>query len=409
MIIRLKSTTMRFMMFSFLLMIIVSVFHCDMRDGDILGMREIETSGFILADPYWSDFNFTDLTGMLRCSVAVNFSSFTIRVGYYPDSLDFSYTSDDPNLTMFGVELFRTIYYQLTIVTAAGDSLTDTGSIITPLGMPPRVVENVKVRSDYSGVFLEWQASQFASGYTVYRKEISGSTFDSIAFTETTNYYDSLKSFARYIYTVRASNEFGKSRSATPVTGFKIKNLAPPSTLVASKGTYYRQIKLSWHPNTSAYSYCIFRANSAEGTYEEIASAIIDSFYVDTVEAYTPYFYKVSSQDQDGGCGPASAYDSGFAIGILPPPEIADISEGAYENKIFIYWHSVDQALAYRVYRSEEINGEYTPIATTSDTFYVDFVNSTRNYYYEIATVSPDSQEGLRSLLNRICYPIRST
>ena len=398
MIIRLKSTTMRFMMFSFLLMIIVSVFHCDMRDGDILGMREIETSGFILADPYWSDFNFTDLTGMLRCSVAVNFSSFTIRVGYYPDSLDFSYTSDDPNLTMFGVELFRTIYYQLTIVTSAGDSLTDTGSIITPLGMPPRVVENVKVRSDYSGVFLEWQASQFASGYTVYRKEISGSTFDSIAFTETTNYYDSLKSFARYIYTVRASNEFGKSRSATPVTGFKIKNLAPPSTLVASKGTYYRQIKLSWHPNTSAYSYCIFRANSAEGTYEEIASAIIDSFYVDTVEAYTPYFYKVSSQDQDGGCGPASAYDSGFAIGILPPPEIADISEGAYENKIFIYWHSVDQALAYRVYRSEEINGEYTPIATTSDTFYVDFVNSTRNYYYEIATVSPDSQEGLRSL-----------
>jgi len=399
MIIKLKSTAFRFICFSFLLMIIVSVFHCSMRDGDILGMREPKASGSsILADSFWSEFDFTDSTGTIGCSVAVDFLNYTIKAGYHPDSLDISYSSDYPNLSLGGVKIFKTVYYQITIVTATGDSFTDTGSIITPLGVPPRIVENLKAKSDYWGVYLEWKASQSASGYTVYRKEISGRTFDSIGFTETLNYYDSLMSFARYNYTVRARNEFGVSRSATPVTGFKIINLAPPGSLVASKGTYYKQINLSWNPNKSANSYCIFRADSAEGPYEEIASAIKDSFYTDTVKAYTLYFYKVSSQDQNGGCGPTSPFDSGFAAGILDPPEISDISEGHYENKIFIYWYSVNQALAYRIYRSEEINGEYTAIATTSDTFYVDYVNSTRNFYYEIATISPDSQEGLRSL-----------
>lgn len=396
---RLKNIALRFTVFSFLLTIILSMFHCSMREGDILGIRQPETCCFISADSYWSDFNFTDSTGTIRCSVTVdNLSSFTIKVGYHPDSLIASYTSEYPGFSFYEVEIFRTIYYQLTIISMTGDSLTDTGSITTPPGFPPRMVEGLNASSDYSGVYLEWQASQFASEYIVYRKEISGSTFDSIGVTRANHYYDSLQSFSRYYYTVGARNEFGMSRSATPVTGYKTINLTPPASLVASKGRYYHQIKLSWSPNTSAKSACIFRADSAEGPYREIASSITDSFYVDTVEAYTFYFYKVASQDHNGGCGPASAYDSGFASGILDPPEISDISEGHYEDKIFIYWNSVNQALAYRVYRSESINGEYKVIATTSDTFYVDYVNSTRNYYYEISTVSPDSQEGQRSL-----------
>lgn len=398
MIIRLKSIAFRFTMLSFLLMIIMSAFHCNMRDGDILGMREPQISLPILADSYWSDFNFSDSTGMIRCSIAVSFSNYTINAGYHPDSLNISYTSEYPNLTLAEVKIYSKIYYQLTIITTTGDSLTDTGSIITPPGFPPKTVENLKANPDYSGVYLEWQASQSASEYVVYRRDFSGSSFDSIGVTEATNYYDSLQSFARYNYTVRAHNEFGASRSAAPVAGFKIINLAPPSSIVASKGKYYSQIRLSWSPNTSAKSCCIFRADSANGPYVEIASAITDSFYVDTVKVYTIYYYKVSSQDQDGSCGPASAYDSGFASGVLEPPEITDISEGHYENKIFIYWNSINQALAYRVYRSEDINGEYKAIATTSDTFYVDYVNSTRNFYYEISTISPDSQEGLRSL-----------
>ncbi len=398
MIIRLKSIAFRFTAFSFLLLIVLSVLHCNMRGGDILGMREIETSVSIMADSYWSDFNFTDSTGMIRCSVAVDFLNYTLKAGYHPDSLIINYTSEYPNLTLAGVKIFKNIYYQLTIVTVTGDSLTDTGSIITPPGIPPRVVESLQANSDYSGVYLEWQTSQSSSGYIIYRKEISGSTFDSIAVTEAANYFDALQSFARYNYTVRARNEFGISRSATPVTGFKIINLAPPKSLVASKGKHYSQIKLAWSPNSASKSSCIFRADSAKGPYVEIASAVSDSFYVDTVKANTFYFYKVSSQDLNGSCGPASAYDSGFAIGFLEAPEISDISEGHYENKIFIYWNSVDEALAYRVYRSEDINGEYKEITTTSDTFYVDYVNSTRNFYYEISTISPDSQEGPRSL-----------
>jgi len=399
MTIRLKCIAFRFTMFCFLLTIIASMFNCSMRDGNIMGIREIESpSCSIVADSFWCDFNFADSTGAIRCSVAVSFLNYTIKAGYYPDSLNVSYTSEYPILTLSGVKIFKAIYFQLTIVTRNGDSLTDTGSIITPQGVPPQMVKNLKANSDYSGVFLEWQVSQSASVYTVYRKEISGKTYDSIGVTEAPNYYDSLLSFARYNYTVKARNKFGVSRSAVPVTGFKIINLAPPSSLVASKGKYYNQIGLSWSPNPSAKSYSIFRSDSAEGPYMEIASAISDCFYTDTVKTYTFYFYKVSSQNQAGDCGPASAYDSGFASGILDPPEIYDISEGHYEDKIFIYWHSINEALAYRIYRSEDINGEYTAIATTSDTFYVDYVNSTRNFYYEISAISPDSQEGLRSL-----------
>lgn len=401
MIVRLKNITFRFILFCYLLLSVLSVFNCNMRDGDILGMREPdETLISILADSYWSDFNFFDSTGTIHCSVAVSFSNYTytLKVGYHPDSLSESYTSEYPDFTMYGVKIFKPIYFQLTVITMTGDSLTDTGSIITPQGFPPRMVENFEASSDYSGVYLQWQASQAASEYIIYRKETTGNIYDSIGVTEVANYYDSLQSFARYNYTIKARNKFGSSRSAASVTGYKIIDLAPPSYLVASKGKFYNLISLSWRPNPSAKSVCIFRADSEKGPYTEIASAISDSFYVDTVNTFNFYYYKVSSQDQTGGCGPASAYDSGFASGILEPPEISDITEGYYEDKIFIYWNSVNQALAYRVYRSKDINGEYTAIATTSDTFYVDYVNSTRNFYYEISAISPDSLEGPRSL-----------
>ncbi len=407
--IRVKSLTHRFVGIFFPIIFILSVFHCNMRDGDILGMRqpENEITGSVMADSFWSEFNFTDSTGTIRCSIAVNFRNYTIKAGYHPDSLLISYTSEYANFTLIGVNIYKSIYYQLTITTMTGDTLRDTGSIVTPKGAPPRMVKNLLATSDFYGVYLQWPPSVSASGYTVYRKEISDSTFEKIGITAGVNYFDSLQSFSSYIYSVRAYNEFGESRYAEPVTSFKIINLSPPRYLSASKGRYYHQVHLNWSPNSLARSSCIFRSDSANGPYVEIASSITDSSYIDSVKDNSLYYYKVSSQDQDGRRGPANSYDSGFARDFLDPPLISFISEGTYENKIFIYWTHVNQALAYRVYRSEEINGKYNPIATISDTFYVDYVKSTKNYYYEISTISVDSQEGPRSLF-KAGYVIKS-
>lgn len=360
-------------------------------------MREPQTR-FITYDSVWNAFDFTDSTGSIRCTITVDFKIFTIKAGYHPDSLVSSHTDTIPRFTLIDVKINQSIFYQIKIITMTGDTLSDTGAIETPSGIPPRKPENIVITPDYSGSIINWQASLSADEYVVYRKEEQSAIFEKIAITVNTNYYDSLDSFSKYIYTVKARNKFGESRSGTQVTGYKIIDLAPPSSLTASKGSLYRQIKLSWIANPSAKSVSVSRADNANGPYSEIASEIIGNSYLDEVSGNSFYYYIVSSLDQNKHSGKSSPYDSGFCRYFLDPPVIYDISGGTYENKIFIYWYPVAEALEYRIYRSENgINGKYLPIATTKDTFYVDYVNSTRNYYYEISTISPDSQEGQRA------------
>jgi fibronectin type 3 domain-containing protein len=75
----------------------------------------------------------------------------------------------------------------------------------------------------------------------------------------------------------------------------------------------------------------------------------------------------------------------------LPPPENVQASDSEYHYKIVITWYMVEYATEYDIYRSEDNNGEYALIATTSINSYDDVnIEYGKVYYYKVKAVLND-------------------
>lgn len=385
------------MLFRFTCVLLVITFHCEMREGNILSMREYKPtiSESLTIDTKWKSFNFSDSTGTLSCSLALDLDSFSLYVGTHPDSLNTRYTSAKPSF-LINAKINMIVYYKLTVYRSTGEDLSDTGSIQMPSGTPPSQPFNIIVEGGTSGVSLKWQQYGFVDHFSIYRTDNIEKELAKIGETSAMYFFDSTESYKIKWYTVSAINQFGETRSTMIVPASRIIDLAAPDSFAASKGKLYHRIKLSWKQNKKAASYTIFRADSVHGPYLPIAIEIKDTTFVDSVDNYEYYYYKVASVDQNGRSGATSSLDSGFSKLLLDPPVISDISKGSYENKIFIYWNKVEQAIGYNIYRSTD-KRLFALLATTSDTSYVDFVQFSQNYHYQIASISPDSIVGLPS------------
>ena len=82
-----------------------------------------------------------------------------------------------------------------------------------------------------------------------------------------------------------------------------------------------------------------------------------------------------------GGCG--------FLQELLPP-EVAPVVQattGELETGIRLTWNAVDRATSYRVFRAEEENGQYRPLAQTPYTSFIDQVGRDHMghwYWYKV-------------------------
>lgn len=143
--------------------------------------------------------------------------------------------------------------------------------------------------------------------------------------------------------------------------------LSAPTGVTASDGTYGDQIVISWTAADSAAQYNIYRSTSASGTYTNIGwvDAIYTSTYNSTTEpsSYpitvgTHYFYKVTSQDDDGNESELSDYDEGWAELQGPAaPTVLSASQAAFPSTIQLDWNDVTGATSYHVYTSTTATG----------------------------------------------------
>ncbi|MCS7240470.1 MAG: hypothetical protein NZ651_04420 [Candidatus Bipolaricaulota bacterium] len=124
---------------------------------------------------------------------------------------------------------------------------------------------------------------------------------------------------------------------------------AAPTGVTASFGTSQNSITISWNAVERATYYKVFRANAADGEYEELGPSSSTSF-TDSVENQgTWYWYKVQACNS-AGCGPESAPVRGYA-GRPPKPENVQASDGTFLDKIVIGWDQVPGATSYDVFR----------------------------------------------------------
>ena len=159
-----------------------------------------------------------------------------------------------------------------------------------------------------------------------------------------------------------------------------------PAGLVAAPGD--AQVALTWHSAGTATSYNLKRADVSGGPYLVIAGGLAATHYLDTgvVNGQT-YYYVVSAVNGFGES--ADSLEASATPRLVPPVRPSDLQAVPGDGRIDLTWSASPGADSYRVKRSLERSGPYTPIADVSGTALTDLglTNGTK-YYYVVSAVN---------------------
>ncbi len=148
------------------------------------------------------------------------------------------------------------------------------------------------VKNDSNGLKLSWKASEYASGYKIYRKSDNESKWSEVAVLKDktkTSYTDTtVKNGKAYSYTLVAF--CGKYQSAYNEEGKTNGFVSPPAAQFAAKsGTGYH---VEWNKVKYATHYYVYRSESENGPWKKLARiGNVNSYDDKTAKKNSVYYY----------------------------------------------------------------------------------------------------------------------
>ncbi|HKW30822.1 MAG TPA: NPCBM/NEW2 domain-containing protein, partial [Verrucomicrobiae bacterium] len=141
-----------------------------------------------------------------------------------------------------------------------------------------------------------------------------------------------------------------------------VSNLAPvapppPAGLGVSAG---QPVRLTWTATRGALAYNVYRSDSSNGTFTNVASVVVPNFGDSNVTAGATYYYAVSSVGK-GGESTASIIASGKACSAPAVP--TGLTATVNGTQAILNWNPVPGAASYTVARATS-STPYVPIAT---------------------------------------------
>lgn len=356
------------------------------------------------SDAHATGYRIYRRTGSTTKTLA-NISASTLKAG----SSTVTYTDPSSGLTSGATYQYtvRTYYGTKSINSAPVSSSTDwSGYVYTSIvyvGIP----QLKNVYSEATGMKLVWNAVPGAAGYVIYRRTSSTGNWTRLATATGTSYSDTtVASGKSYSYTVRA---YIKSSSGSIIYGYwnNYTTLYPyhaaPSISVSTKSTGN---DVTWTLDPNATGYRLFRktgstmitladipasslsAGATTTSYTDPASGLTSgTTYNYTVRAY--YGAKsVSSASLD-----ASNNWSGYVyatVTYLGVPQLKNVYSEATGMKLA--WTAVSSASGYVIYRRTSPTANWTRLATSTGTSYVDTtVTKGTGYSYTVRAYVKDS------------------
>jgi len=212
-------------------------------------------------------------------------------------------------------------------------------------------------------VRITWNPSAGATSYRLYRDgiqidEINGTSYDDMSVTL----------WQTYKYSVKAGNGLQWTPESNTDTGYA-GDMAPPSGIAASDGTYIDRIRISWNASAGATAYRVYRDNvkiaeTSGSTYDDM-----------NVVLWQTYNYSISAGNTSGWT-PQSTNDSGYAGSFVTPANLT-ASDGLFSDRVRVTWNASSGATKYRIYRDD------TQIAEITGTTYDDIsVTAWQSYKY---------------------------
>jgi len=205
------------------------------------------------------------------------------------------------------------ISYYYFVQACRGSRCSDVSSLNT--GWRRKLVAPVNLQASdgtYTDkVRITWDAVSDATSYKVFRADDGAGTNGKILGNVTASPYADATAVpgVTYWYWVKACNGTNCSDFATPDSGWRMQ-LAAPTNVQASDGTFTNKVRITWTAVGGATSYKVYRAESAGGVKTLLGSPVVTTYDDTTAIAGTTYYYWVQAC-QGGYCSEYSAYDTG--------------------------------------------------------------------------------------------------
>lgn len=200
-----------------------------------------------------------------------------------------------------------------------------------------------KVNNVQNGVNVVWQAVTGATGYRVYRKAGSATSWSYIGYTTKTNYVDTkVANGIYYRYTIIAVNG---NYSDFDRTGKNVKFVTTPKLTSVTNAA--NGITVKWSAVKGATQYRVYRRRGGVLTWSCIATTTGTSYTDKGIvnQSGTYYIYTVIAVS-----GYYSGYNTtGLTIKRLTNPVLK--SATSYQSGIYVKWNPVKGATGYYVYR----------------------------------------------------------
>ena len=251
-------------------------------------------------------------------------------------------------------------------------------------------------------ITFKWEKVQGATGYIVYRRDLSSwNEWEKIATTKNTTYIDkSADVGVHYKYTVRAY--YGSSRSYFDTAGLEITILTTPKLKSVSCSKDGATVK--WNEVKGALFYYVYRRDYDAKTkkwsgWTRVSDDVWRSeAYVDkTAKSGKYYIYTVKAFARASSDYDVSGYDkTGLKIYYLSTPSLK--SATSTKSGVKLQWNKVSGASGYKIYRKTGNNPWGEAIATVKGNSVVTYVDKTAKkgvtYTYTVRAYNGTTKSG---------------
>ena len=270
-------------------------------------------------------------------------------------------------------------YYAYTVKCSDGKntSLYNKKGVLTYYLAQPQLKAVEGVYS--SGVAnIKWNAVDGASGYYIYRKGGSLSSYDweciaTIKNGKTTSYVDTKATSADWSYNYTVKAFYGKYLSAHNATGVEFNYIAAPK--ITKVGVHQDGMEITWSANdTDITKYFVYRKN---GSSWKLIGSTTEKSYVDkTAVTGNFYTYTVKAICKTN----AGAFNQkGVTAKYVATPKLQPLTFD-YSYRAHIKWSAVDGATGYKVYRKVNNSKGWYLLATVKNGKTTSYIDSSKKY-----------------------------
>ena len=246
----------------------------------------------------------------------------------------------------------------------------------------PKKVQNLKAKAtDYKTIKLTWDPVENATKYAIYRKAPSSDAYVRYKTVSKTSLALTVTTGKQYQFYVRAYNDAGRGVKSDIATR-TAKLTGVPKLSITKVGN--TRFTLKWSQVDGATRYIIYRKRNSDN-YKKVLTlgGDVDKYTTAKMPKGTYYFIVKAGRydsvdrvmtDSSNECKGTSVYTT---------PEMTLKKESATSVKLT--WTQVEGVQYYHVYRSNQKEGKYTHIkTTTSTTFTNKSLSKGKTYYYKV-------------------------